>query len=203
MVAIETACRQEAVSMTQSQPGRRRSSPPRCSLAASTALSAQSDARTAPLAVPLPQTVPPRRTCRSPARSTSTSTRATSSAACSAWSRRCRARGRGRADPAAARMAPGQARRARGDEPDRRRAVRGRRPARAHGRAIRSRLTPSASRCRAGAREVTARFVYTSPLQTSEGRIVMTPEMLNLQWEAMSLYPGRALRAADPLRADA
>jgi predicted metalloprotease with PDZ domain len=40
-----------------------------------------------------------------------------------------------------------------------------------------------------GAREVTARFVYTSPLQTSEGRIVMTQEMLNLQWEAMSLYP--------------
>jgi len=41
----------------------------------------------------------------------------------------------------------------------------------------------------AGAAQVTARFVYTSPLQTSEGRIVMTPEMLNLQWEAMSLYP--------------
>ncbi|HYD23583.1 MAG TPA: peptidase M61 [Croceibacterium sp.] len=40
-----------------------------------------------------------------------------------------------------------------------------------------------------GAREVTARFVYTSPLQSSEGRIVMTQEMLNLQWEAMSLYP--------------
>jgi predicted metalloprotease with PDZ domain len=38
-------------------------------------------------------------------------------------------------------------------------------------------------------RQVTARFVYTSPLQTSEGRIVMTQEMLNLQWEAMSLYP--------------
>lgn len=41
----------------------------------------------------------------------------------------------------------------------------------------------------AGAREVTARFVHTSPLQTSEGRITMTPEMLNLQWDAMSLYP--------------
>lgn len=38
-------------------------------------------------------------------------------------------------------------------------------------------------------REVKASFVFTSPLQTSEGRIVMTPEMLNLQWEAMSLYP--------------
>ena len=41
----------------------------------------------------------------------------------------------------------------------------------------------------AGAREVTARFVHTSPLQTSEGRITMTPEMLNLQWESLSLYP--------------
>jgi predicted metalloprotease with PDZ domain len=41
----------------------------------------------------------------------------------------------------------------------------------------------------AGARELVARFVHTSPLQTSEGRITMTPEMLNLQWEKMSLYP--------------
>ena len=41
----------------------------------------------------------------------------------------------------------------------------------------------------AGAREVTARFVHTSPLQTNEGRIVMTQEMLNLQWEKMTLYP--------------
>ena len=41
----------------------------------------------------------------------------------------------------------------------------------------------------AGAKEVTARFVYTSPLQKSEGRIVMTPEMLNLQWNQLSLYP--------------
>ena len=40
-----------------------------------------------------------------------------------------------------------------------------------------------------GARAVTAKFVFTSPLQASEGRIVMTQEMLNLQWEAMSLYP--------------
>jgi predicted metalloprotease with PDZ domain len=40
-----------------------------------------------------------------------------------------------------------------------------------------------------GAREVTATFVNTSPLQSSEGRITMTREMLNLQVEAMSLYP--------------
>ena len=41
----------------------------------------------------------------------------------------------------------------------------------------------------AGVREVTARFIHTSPLQTTEGRITMTPAMLNLQWEKMSLYP--------------
>ena len=41
----------------------------------------------------------------------------------------------------------------------------------------------------AGTREVVARFIHTSPLQTSEGRITMTQEMLNLQWEKMSLYP--------------
>ncbi|MCB2049631.1 MAG: M61 family metallopeptidase [Novosphingobium sp.] len=36
---------------------------------------------------------------------------------------------------------------------------------------------------------VVARFVHTSPLKSSEGRITMTSEMLNLQWEKMSLYP--------------
>jgi len=41
----------------------------------------------------------------------------------------------------------------------------------------------------AGTRELAARFVHTSPLQSSEGRITMTQEMLNLQWEKMSLYP--------------
>lgn len=41
----------------------------------------------------------------------------------------------------------------------------------------------------AGAREVVAKFIHTSPLQSSEGRITMTQEMLNLQWEQMSLYP--------------
>ena len=34
----------------------------------------------------------------------------------------------------------------------------------------------------AGAREVIAKFIRTTPLQASEGRIVMTQEMLNLQW---------------------
>jgi predicted metalloprotease with PDZ domain len=40
-----------------------------------------------------------------------------------------------------------------------------------------------------GAKELTATFVHTSPLQTSEGRVTMTSEMLNLQWDKMSLYP--------------
>lgn len=39
------------------------------------------------------------------------------------------------------------------------------------------------------ARQLVARFVHTSPLRTAEGRVVMTREMLNLQWEKMSLYP--------------
>ncbi|MFM5924076.1 MAG: M61 family metallopeptidase [Novosphingobium sp.] len=41
----------------------------------------------------------------------------------------------------------------------------------------------------AGTAAVTAKFIHTSPLQSSEGRITMTPDMLNLQWEKMSLYP--------------
>lgn len=40
-----------------------------------------------------------------------------------------------------------------------------------------------------GTRAVTAEFIHTSPLASSEGRITMTQEMLNLQWEKMSLYP--------------
>ena len=41
----------------------------------------------------------------------------------------------------------------------------------------------------AGTKVVTAKFLHTSPLQAAEGRITMTQEMLNLQWEKMSLYP--------------
>ncbi|MEJ2407819.1 MAG: peptidase M61 [Novosphingobium sp.] len=41
----------------------------------------------------------------------------------------------------------------------------------------------------AGTRQVTAKFLHTSPVRSSEGRITMTQEMLNLQWEKMSLYP--------------
>ena len=48
----------------------------------------------------------------------------------------------------------------------------------------------------AGVREIEARFQSLSPTRTAEGRIVMTPAMLNLQWEQVSLYPaGYATRA--------
>lgn len=40
-----------------------------------------------------------------------------------------------------------------------------------------------------GTREITARFIHTAPRQVSEGRVTMTGEMLNLQWDKLSLYP--------------
>jgi predicted metalloprotease with PDZ domain len=40
-----------------------------------------------------------------------------------------------------------------------------------------------------GTRAVVAQFVHTSPITGREGRITMTQEMLNLQWEKMSFYP--------------
>ena len=41
----------------------------------------------------------------------------------------------------------------------------------------------------AGVKNLDVSFQYTSPVDTSEGRIVMAPEMLNLQWNAVALYP--------------
>ncbi len=41
----------------------------------------------------------------------------------------------------------------------------------------------------AGTSEVVAHLVYTSALRSSEGRVVMTPEMMNLKFEEMTLYP--------------
>lgn len=40
-----------------------------------------------------------------------------------------------------------------------------------------------------GTRSLSAEFIHTSPLKSSHGRVTMTPEMLNLQWEKMTLYP--------------
>ena len=41
----------------------------------------------------------------------------------------------------------------------------------------------------AGTKLAVTCFVHTSPLQSGQGRVTMTQEMLNLQWEKMSLYP--------------
>jgi predicted metalloprotease with PDZ domain len=41
----------------------------------------------------------------------------------------------------------------------------------------------------AGATKLDVTFQFTSPTDTNEGRIVMTPDMLNLQWTAVALYP--------------
>lgn len=48
----------------------------------------------------------------------------------------------------------------------------------------------------AGVRSVEARFQFLSPTRTAEGRVSVTTEMLNLQFEQVSLYPaGYATRA--------
>src|SRR5204863_1062703 len=41
----------------------------------------------------------------------------------------------------------------------------------------------------AGVTSIEVEFHFTSPVETSEGRIVMTPDMLNVQWNAVVLYP--------------
>ena len=41
----------------------------------------------------------------------------------------------------------------------------------------------------AGARELRVEFQHLSPTDSAQGRVSMTPQMLNLQWEKMSLYP--------------
>lgn len=40
-----------------------------------------------------------------------------------------------------------------------------------------------------GTRSVEIEFQFTSPVQGSEGRIVVTPAMMNIQWEQVSFYP--------------
>ncbi len=41
----------------------------------------------------------------------------------------------------------------------------------------------------AGASSVDVDFQFLSPVQSAQGRVVMTPEMLDLQWNAVILYP--------------
>ncbi len=40
-----------------------------------------------------------------------------------------------------------------------------------------------------GAKQITAEFQFLSALRPSEGRRVVTPELMNIQWEQVSLYP--------------
>lgn len=40
-----------------------------------------------------------------------------------------------------------------------------------------------------GVRTIDVEFQHLSPTETGQGRVTMTPDMLNLQWEKMTLYP--------------
>lgn len=51
-----------------------------------------------------------------------------------------------------------------------------------------------------GASSVDVTFQFLSPQDRSQGRVVMTPEMLNLQWNAVTLYP--AGHYANQIRAE-
>jgi predicted metalloprotease with PDZ domain len=48
----------------------------------------------------------------------------------------------------------------------------------------------------AGTKSVTAEFQFLAPLKETEGRINVTPDMMNVQWEQVALYPaGHFVRA--------
>lgn len=53
----------------------------------------------------------------------------------------------------------------------------------------------------AGARALDLSYLHVSPTEGSQGRIVMTPDMLNLQWEKMTLYPAGYFVRNIPVRA--
>jgi predicted metalloprotease with PDZ domain len=53
----------------------------------------------------------------------------------------------------------------------------------------------------AGAREIRVEFQHLSPTESSQGRVTMTPSLLNLQWEKMSLYPAGYFTRGIPVQA--
>ena len=55
----------------------------------------------------------------------------------------------------------------------------------------------------AGATSVTAEFQYLSPTAAPQGRIVMTPDMLNLQWNLTAFYPAGYFTRQIPVDATA
>jgi predicted metalloprotease with PDZ domain len=54
-----------------------------------------------------------------------------------------------------------------------------------------------------GATEVTVEFQYVSPVKGAQGRVVMTPEMLNLQWNLTAFYPAGYYARQIPVAATA
>lgn len=53
-----------------------------------------------------------------------------------------------------------------------------------------------------GAREVVAQFQFLSATQGNQGRVVVTPKMLNIQWESVSLYPAGYYTRQIPVQAN-
>jgi predicted metalloprotease with PDZ domain len=52
-----------------------------------------------------------------------------------------------------------------------------------------------------GAAALDVEFSYTSPTAADQGRVVMTPEMLNLQWFSVALYPAGYFTRRIPIEA--
>ena len=57
------------------------------------------------------------------------------------------------------------------------------------GRAIRWTSTPSTSTCRPARVSLELRYQYLTPTEDRVGRVMATPEMLNLEWNTVALYP--------------
>ncbi len=54
----------------------------------------------------------------------------------------------------------------------------------------------------AGARSIEVAFDFLSPTRSNEGRVVVTPAMMNLQWEQVSLYPAGYFTRQIPVQLD-
>jgi predicted metalloprotease with PDZ domain len=54
----------------------------------------------------------------------------------------------------------------------------------------------------AGAKTVDIEFSFLSPTRSSEGRVVATPSMMNLQWEQVSFYPAGYFTRQIPVQLD-
>lgn len=54
----------------------------------------------------------------------------------------------------------------------------------------------------AGARSIEVAFDFLSPTRSNEGRVVVTPAMMNLQWEQASLYPAGYFTRQIPVQLD-